>query len=215
MNLPGGKPAAALVAVLLLQAVAYYRGVPAERVPARQPLAGFPERIQVWTLTQEFPMDPQVQATLRADDTLNRDYIDAAGSASVNLFIAYFQSQRYGQAPHSPKNCLPGAGFEPEASGVQAVPVPGRTIYVNRYVVSRGDDRKLVLYWYQSRDRVVASEYSAKVRLVLDALRYHRSDTALVRVTVSAPRARDELATRIGADFIRCVFPSLFAFLPS
>jgi len=215
MNLPGGKHIAALVAVLLVQAAAYYMGVPQERVPMRQALSQFPPELEGWRLVREFPMDPQTQEVLRADDTLNRVYSNAARTADVNLFIAYFQSQRGGKAPHSPKNCLPGAGFEPAASGVQDVSVPGRTIRVNRFVVTRGEDRKVVLYWYQSRDRVVASEYVAKIRLVLDSIRYHRSDTALIRVTVPAPRAQDDLATEIGMSFIRCVFPSLSAYLPS
>lgn len=217
MNLPGGKHMMALVILLGAQSALLYRGVPTERIPARQPLSLFPESLDAWRMSREFPVEQAVQEVLKADDTLSRMYLNGGAGAEVSLFIAYFQSQRTGQTPHSPRHCLPGSGFEPASSGSQVIAVPGRTrpIRVNRYVVTRGSERNVVLYWYQSRDRVVASEYMAKIWLVLDSVRYRRSDTALVRVVIPVRHSDDDAAGRIGADFIRCIFPRLSDFLPT
>ena len=132
---------------------------------------------------------------LKADDSLNRVYISPERNAGASLFIAFFRTQRYGQSPHSPKNCMPGAGWQPMEDTKISIAIPGRDtpIVINKYVIAHGDEQSVVLYWYQSHNRVIAGEYSAKFWLVADAIRYSRSDTALVRVIVPVagqPRRR-------------------------
>jgi EpsI family protein len=100
-------------------------------------------------MAREEVMDPEIQAVLRADDAVSRVYFDSAHGGSASLFVAYFKSQRTGQAPHSPKNCMPGSGWAPTESGVAVIRIPGREepIRVNRYVVAKGDQKLLVLFW--------------------------------------------------------------------
>jgi EpsI family protein len=203
-------PARILTALLILQATLFYglsRGEPA--VPD-QPLARFPERLGSWRIIRDNPMDNDVMETLRADDYLNRDYIDSAGR-HVNLFVAFFKSQRAGQTPHSPKNCLPGAGWIWSVSDIMPLSLAGRVTpaEVNRYIVSKGDDKAAVLYWYQSHGRVVASEYRAAAFTASDALRYNRTDTALVRVVIPIEDNRDAAATNTGLSFIHTIFQTL------
>ena len=133
---------------------------------------------------------------LKADDTLTRVYRSPEGVAS--LFIAYFKTQRTGQSPHSPKNCLPGSGWQPSSSGTEDVAVGNETIHINRYLVSKGETQSLVLYWYQSHGRVIADEFKAKFYLIEDSIRQHRSDTALVRVVIPFPAERDRGQDRHG-----------------
>src|SRR5512140_2979007 len=139
-----------------------------------------------WRLGQEGVIEKEVRDVLQADDLLSRTYVHAESQNVASLFVAYFRSQRTGVAPHSPKNCLPGSGWVPSESSIVPIAVPGRAepIPVNLYLVSKGDAQSVVLYWYQSRGRAVASEYSAKIYTVLDAIRFNRTDTALVRVVV-------------------------------
>jgi EpsI family protein len=122
---------------------------------------------------------------------------------------------------HSPLNCLPGAGWLPVERGRAVLPVrsapdgPMRRIEVNQFVIQKGLDRQAVFYWYQSRDRVVASEYWGKVYTVLDAIRYNRTDAALVRVIV--PIAQGETgrtAQDTGTEFVESLFPRLAKHLP-
>ena len=161
-------------------------------------------------------MDEDVKETLRADDYLTRDYSDSGGR-TIDLFVAFFKSQRAGQTPHSPKNCLPGSGWIWSVSDAVAVPIQDRAvpIEVNRYIVSKGDDKAAVLYWYQSRDRIVASEYRAAVFTAWDALRYNRTDTALIRVVIPIVGNREDVATRSGIAFIQAVFSTLRGFFPN
>src|SRR5258708_6416343 len=98
---------------------------------------------------------------------LARDYQRRPTEPSVNLFLAYFPTQRAGDTIHSPKNCLPGSGWAPVQSSRMLLAMPqGRAITINRYVVARGTDRLLVLYWYQAHGRAVANEYAAKFFLM-------------------------------------------------
>ena len=194
-----------------------YAGALTLVLPAGKPLEFFPERIQTWVMVQNAPIEQEVLDQLKADDTLNRFYAEPPGQVGANLFVAYFKTQRTGQSPHSPKNCLPGSGWEPNATGYLELSIAGQPhpVKINRYVVSHGDEKSVVLYWYQSPRRVIASEFSAKIWLVMDSIRYHRSDTALVRVSIPVVGHDEAGATREGVDFVQRVFPVLKDYLPA
>jgi EpsI family protein len=212
-----GTPARVLTVVLLAQVGGSFAISRREKVPLARPLAGFPLQIGAWTMYQQGVVEQAEMDVLRADDLLTRTYADGAHSRSANLFVAYFKSQRTGQTPHSPKNCLPGSGWMPSQSDVLTIPIEGRAepLAVNRYVVQRGEERSLVLYWYQSRNRVIASEYRAKFYLVADAIRYNRTDTALVRVVVPISGNDTAGATDTARGFVQAFFDPLRHFLPS
>jgi len=211
------KYAGFLTLALVVQATLFYAASRGERVPIGAPLDLFPAQLASWDEVRDYPVEQEIRDQLKADDVLNRLYADREARAAADLFVAYFKTQRTGQSPHSPKNCLPGSGWEPEATGFLDVAVEGQPepIRINRYVVSHGDDKSVVLYWYQSRRRVTASEFSAKFWLVMDSIRYHRSDTALVRVTVPIANNDADAATRTGVEFVRIMFPVLKGYLPA
>lgn len=211
------NPAAAILSSLLVaQAAAYYMIPKTERSFTARPLAQFPKQIDSWQAVAEFPMESEVQAVLKADDSLNWSYAKPGIPTSVNLFVAFFRSQAAGAAPHSPKNCLPGSGYTPESSGFVEIPIPalGETIQVNRYLVARGESKTLVLYWYQTPKRIVASEYAAKFWLAADSVRYRRSDTSLVRVIVPVGPVSVEEADRLTQGFVQSLLPVLNQYLP-
>ncbi len=185
-----------------------------EAIPNAPQLSDFPTQVHQWMLTEEGLVDTETQKMLNADDLLNRMYSD--GATGVNLFVAAFRSQRNGKAPHSPKNCLPGSGWAPVRSDEYAIDLgSGKSITVNRYVVAHGDVQSLVMYWYQSRDRVVANEYKAKFWVVADAMRLNRTDTALVRVIVPISNRESDAATKIAENFIRDFYGPLRTHLPA
>ncbi len=192
-----------LMGLLLFQGVAFY-GLArrAETIPASKPLAEFPAVIGDWRMVREGAVEQDEKDVLRADDYLTRQYA-AAPDKTASLFVAYFRSQRAGQTPHSPKNCLPASGWSWSVADTIRVDIAGRAqpIEINRYIVSKGNDHAVVLYWYQSRDRVVASEYRAVAFTAWDALRYNRTDTELVRVVTPV--------TQNGVEFIQAFFTEL------
>jgi EpsI family protein len=212
-----GKPARVLTVLLLAQLVGLVAVSRKETVPLERPLEQFPAVLGEWTMVNEATVEKDVMDVLRADDVLSRTYEDRVNERGANLFVAYFKSQRAGQAPHSPKNCLPGSGWMPSESDTLAIPVAGRAepIQVNRYVVAKGEDRSVVLYWYQSRNRTIASEYRAKFYLVADAIRYNRTDTALVRVVVPVNQNGTAAATETATQFVQAFFTILRQYLPS
>ncbi len=218
MSFLDSRYARVLTAVLLLQGVAYYAiALRSEQAPRVSPLGLFPRQLGEWAMARDVPIEKEVQDVLKADDALNRVYADPSGTGAVFLFIAYFKTQRYGQAPHSPKNCLPGSGWEPVETGRQTIGVSGwyAPIVTNRYVVEHGDEKSVVLYWYQTHHRIIASEYWAKFWLVVDSIRYRRSDTSLVKIVVPVRNNNVDAATAMGVQFVQALFPSLLKQLPS
>jgi EpsI family protein len=155
-----------------------------EVVPARPKLASFPIELGAWKGT-DVPIDPAAAEVLGKGDFLLRRYEDQeADEPFTDLFIAYFASQRTGDTIHSPKNCLPGSGWSPADYRRVTLHMPEVAPFeVNQYVVAKGAERQLVLYWYLAHGQAVASEYRAKIDLVLDAIRLNRSDGSLVRMS--------------------------------
>jgi EpsI family protein len=215
-NLFRSWPARLVTLFLLAQAALLYSSIRPEAVPPSQPLVSLPTALGEWhAVGDDGLIEPEVLDVLKADDVLNREYADAAGS-QANLYIAAFRSQRNGKAPHSPKNCLPGSGWTPMVEDYSTVELAsGRSIEVNHYIVNHGELQSLVLYWYQSRDRVVANEYKAKFWVVADSMRYNRSDTALVRVIVSIHDHDNAQAERVAVNFVRSFFEPIRTILPS
>src|SRR5579862_7924131 len=207
-------PARVVTVLLLLQTVLLYASHRPEIIPPSRPLDQTPPTLGSWKMGQDLAIDPEIREQLNADDLINRTYTD--GNQGASLFVAAFRSQRMGKAPHSPKNCLPGSGWEPLSSGEISIDVgEPAPIVVNRYIVTHADQRSLVLYWYQSRDRVVAGELKAKFWVMADAIRLNRTDTALVRVIVPVVNGDAEGATRAGASFVQSFFGVLRQFLPA
>jgi len=198
--------------VLVVQAALFYSASHGEATPLAMPLSAFPQTVGSYRLYQEGFVDKETLDVLKADDTLTRTYMGPMGPAS--LFIAYFRTQRQGQSPHSPKNCLPGSGWQQEVTGKIDVPLPNETLNINHFVVSKGGNKSIVLYWYQSQGRVIADEFAAKFYLIADSIRRHRSDTALVRVVVGVPPGMDKEAEALGLDFVKTVYPAVKAYLP-
>ena len=201
--------------LLIVQAALLHRSEREEYLPEIKPMSGFPVDLRGWHFFQEAVVEPEIHDFLRADDLLSRVYVDASGKHGANLFVAAFRTLSTGAAPHSPKNCLPGGGWTPLLADEMTLDVGDHPITVNRYVVARGEERSLVLYWYQSRDRVVASEYRAKLFSIADAIRWNRTDTALVRVVVPMRDDDRGQATATAVDFVKAFFEPLRSFLPA
>lgn len=173
-----------LLAVVLLATLGLLRVRNQEEVlPARDRLSTFPLSIGDWRGT-DLAISPDTREVLGPGDFVSRDYLNLSQPQTVNLFIAFFPSQRQGDTIHSPKNCLPGAGWIPSQSSRIWIDGPnGQKIEVNRYLVEKESEKALVLYWYQAHGRVTPSEYIGKFHLVADAIATNRSDGALIRIT--------------------------------
>jgi EpsI family protein len=183
--------------------------------PPSEPLSQFPASINGWTGT-DLPIDPDVLDVLGAGDFLSRVYFQNPQTKPVTLFIGYFPSQRTGQTIHSPKNCLPGAGWAFESSSyLDLTDVNGKPYQVGEYVIVNGEARQFVIYWYQAHGRSVANEYMAKIYMVADAIRMNRTDGALVRVITPISSSEDTADARMRAEsFAMRLAPLLPRFIP-
>jgi EpsI family protein len=187
-----------------------------EASPPRLPLQSFPVQLGQW---------------IGADQTIDKDALEVLGNGEfllriyqnreksqpyADLFIAYYRSQRSGETPHSPQHCLPGSGWTPVENTRVTLSMSGHKPFpVNRYVIAKGDSRQIVFYWFWAHDRGVASEYWAKVYLVSDSIRLHRSDGALIRITspIQAGETADAAQQRL-SPFIDGVLPLLDNYIP-
>jgi EpsI family protein len=129
------------------------------------------------------------------------------------LYVGYYNSQRQGDTIHSPQNCLPGAGWQPVSAERTRIAGVGGSIPVNRYVIQKGLDRQVVLYWYQGRGRVIANEYLNKAMLMVDAARLNRTNGGLVRLIAPVVTTTEAASNELSA-FAAALLPRLSEHLP-
>jgi EpsI family protein len=212
-------------ACLSVVAVVVLRSSTREPTLLRESLVTFPTDVADWQTVRHAELSADVLRMLGVNDYINRVYSHSTAGV-LGFYVGFYESQRQGDTVHSPLNCLPGAGWSPVSFDRVRIDVPSKAgesasiipIEVNRYVIEKGLDRQVVLYWYQGHGRVIASEYWGKFYLVLDAIRTNRTDAALVRITVpfdQADPASERAAEQNGVVFVRAVFPLLERYLPA
>lgn len=189
-----------------------------EVVPqGRNALSGFPLVLGDWR-GQDGTLTADVLGELKLTDYLIAKYSRADDRIPVELYVAYYDSQRKGASVHSPKACLPGGGWQMDEFGQHTVAdagPDGAPLQVNRALISKGDTRALVYYWFMQRGRYLTSEYLVKWFIFWDSLWHNRSDGAMVRVTVPLTGGEDiATADRRVAEFIRTAEPKLYYFIP-
>lgn len=172
-------------------------------------LRGLPVRLGGWQLRGEQALDSTTISYLRPDEYILREYVNTGNGASINLFVAYFRSLQDSYGPHSPRVCLPGAGWLVRSTRTSSVGGANGTptIPVNEYIMEKSGSRILVVYWYQNERDVWANEFWAKIRLLPDLVRYQRSDVSLVRLVSPTTPAGDDFANCL--QFTSLLVPTL------
>lgn len=196
-------------AVLLIGSVFVWNARSQDAVPVAAPLSGILDSVPGYRIQEQHLPDDERRAAGMTDYVARVYWRDSV--AAFTTFVSYYNRQTQGKTIHSPRNCLPGAGWEVLSGGEQVVTVDGVPHTLNRYVLKKGAASSVVFYWYQGRGRVVANEYAVKWNLLRDAALAGHTEEALVRVvvpitipsnpsdTAQSARALAE-ATTLGAD---------------
>lgn len=190
----------------------------AQSVPLKEPLSALPLNLNEWS-GEDHPFEEKTVKVLGVTDYVNRLYVAQDRVSAVWLYAGYYGSQRTGTTYHSPKNCLPGSGWEIMTLEELTVPMAsmqGMTEQaINKVIVQKGFERQLILYWYQDRGRIITSEYWAKIYLIWDSITTGRTDGAMIRVSVPIPRGEGpEQALDLAIQYIHQVSPFLVEYLP-
>ena len=190
-----------------------------EPVLSKKPFAQFPLTIAEKWQGKELGMEQSVLDILKLSDYMMRVYVPSQeGQSRVTplwLYVGYYQSQRTGSTYHSPKNCLPGSGWQFVETDQVVVPASDATsILINKVLIQKGLDKQIILYWYQDRGRVIASEYWAKGYMIWDAMTQNRTDGSLVRISVPVTTTPDA-AYQYGLSFLHDAWPLLLEYMPT
>lgn len=224
-NIPQGRDAqlfgrAPLVSCLVLLCAAgsatFFVSARHEIRPDRSLFATFPTTLGEWRGRTSL-LETQVEQGLGLTDYILSDY-SRADRRQVNLYVAYYASQRTGLSPHSPSVCIPGNGWQ--ISNLERTNYSNSDLSVslplNRVVIARGLDKQLVYYWFEERGMKIANEYLSKLYLLRDAILENRTDGALVRLTTPFyPGESESDADKRLQEFMQAVVPNLAGYLPS
>ena len=200
-----------LAAAVLVQNVSH--GKP---VPLRRPLSAFPKDIGPWHGGPDETLPENIVRVLGVDDYVSRGYSGPGGT--VHFYASYFATTWGGKGYHSPRNCMPGSGWD--VAKLEVVPLEfsmgkqRRTVEVSRMLMQKGSDKQVVLYWYQGRGRIMPTEYSERIYRVLDSLFRQRTDGAFVRIIVPVTNGQVDRAQETAVAFARRVIPAVSRYLP-
>ncbi|OGR12267.1 MAG: EpsI family protein [Desulfobacterales bacterium RIFOXYA12_FULL_46_15] len=202
------------VAILLITGALTFFAGQTERISPNTPFSEFPLEIEEW---KGFPgkLDDKVYNILGVEDYILADYRKPSGEA-VNLYVGFYQSQKEGDIIHSPKNCMPGAGWNIMETGSETIPldINGKSMKVIKLTLRKGPEKQIALYWFQSRGRIISSEYMEKVWLVIDSITRHRTDGSFVRLIT--PVKKDEITSiNLLKEFAQKAYPYLNEHIPN
>lgn len=186
-----------------------------EAIQPKKAFDHFPLQIGEWR-GEVSRFDDKIYEVLGVDDSILSNY-RAKGGKPVQLYVGYYRSQKEGDLIHSPKNCMPGGGWNITDVSIEALEFPDRThgeIDIIKLILEKGDQKQVTLYWFQSRGRFISSEYWQKIYLVIDSITKHRTDGSFVRL-ISPITISEETTTEYMKDFARLLIPILREYIPS
>ena len=186
-----------------------------EVIPAHPSFASFPTHLGEWQGHQD-RLTPEILTALKLSDYWLADYLYPQDPATVNLYIAYYNSQRVGVTTHSPSNCIPGGGWQITHSEVMPLTLAdGTGLQVTRIVIRKDHEAALVYYWFDERGRDLTETYYAKWYLLWDSITMHRTDGALVRlVTPLAGENSETTGDQRLHLFLDQAYPVIKTFIP-
>lgn len=187
-----------------------------KKIRPNKPLSTFPKQIGQW-IGKEECLAPRVYDVLGVDDSFLCNYTTQNGD-HVQLYVGFYESQREGDLIHSPKHCMPGAGWDIIKTSTEQVIIPKnnpKKLKVSKLLLRKEDQQQVMLYWFQSRGRIITSEYMQKIYLVIDSITRHRTDGSFVRL-ISLVKGGDENGTSNAMKaFVELLFPVLQTYLPA
>jgi EpsI family protein len=206
-----------LISTLLLssQGLVYYSWARTEVIPESLPWKEFPQKIGPWSSSSDIPIEQIFLDRLRPDDYVNRVYEQPGASPELGLFIAYFKTQRTGFNPHSPQNCLPGAGWKPISLAVATLitGVADNRVDVNQYIVQKDNAQLAVVYWFQQGRRSFTNEIVAQFYAIPELMLHGRTDNSLIRVIVPVSNGTADQSINTAMRFSRELYPQVRAFI--
>lgn len=203
-----------LVIVFLITAGLTKFASHSEIIKPNKPFKEFPLQIDQWK-GHSNRLEDKVYNVLGVEDYILANYFNPQ-KEMVNLYVGFYQSQKKGDIIHSPKNCMPGSGWNIASTGIETVKIHklNKEIKVIKLLLVNGAQKQVVYYWFQSRGRIISSEYMQKIWLVVDSIFKHRTDGSFVRLI--SPVIKDEKTTdKILKSFVDRVYPILTEFIPS
>lgn len=207
------KRTAIVVLILIATAGVTAMASKSERVLPNRPFNEFPLEVDQWK-GRKGSLDPEVYNILGVEDYIFADYQNASGEI-INLYVGFYQSQKEGDIIHSPRNCMPGAGWNIIETSIEPVKgFHGRSMNVIRLLLEKGGEKQVVLYWFQSRGRIISSEYMQKIWLVVDSITKQRTDGSFVRL-ISPVNGEEENTLERLKGFAAKIYPILNEYIPS
>jgi len=214
------RPWLAAVAVLVLATVGSLTiAQRTETVAQRETLEAFPMQHDDW-FGKDIPLEKEIVEALKLTDYVNVNYAKPDDRMPVNLYAAYYASQRKGEAVHSPRSCIPGGGWQIESVKRQTVSdvtrADGQPLEVNRVIIAKGPVRQVVYYWFAQRGRNLTNEYLVKWYLFWDGMTRNRTDGALVRlVTPVRPNEDTSVADKRLVSLLKTIYPKIGRYIPA
>lgn len=183
-----------------------------EVIPERVPFIHYPLHIEDWKAKPR-NFENGENDILKLKDYFLADYNN--GIDNIDVYYGYTDSQRNNFVPHSPRSCIPGGGWEITDAQIHTINLsPEKSIDLTRLVISKGEFKMLIYYWFRQRGRDLEGEFPMKFALLYDSITKNRTDGAIVRYGIRVDKS-ESLADQKLTDFIKLNYPLLPKYIPN
>jgi len=181
-------------------------------VPVNRPLREIPAHLQGWRMVSQWHFDDSILQVLKPTDYVYRQYVGSEGSR-VSFYLGYHGGGKNSGPVHSPKHCLPGAGWHRLSEQNVRIHVGGEGVSMVQAVYQNGESKELFLYWFQVMGKCLTNEYSLKLTDIFNSIVHGRRDAAFIRISIPFDGS-DKNALATGRRFVRDFYPVIESFLP-
>ncbi|MCP4671248.1 MAG: EpsI family protein [Desulfobacula sp.] len=203
-----------IIIIMLVTAAVTGFASHSERIKPNKSFSEFPLEIGQWQ-GKKGELDQEVYNILGVEDYILANFRKFSGEG-VNLYVGFYQSQQEGDIIHSPKNCMPGSGWKITDTSIETINMADteKSINVIKLLLQKDSEKQVVLYWFQSRGRIISSEYMQKIWLVVDSVTKQRTDGSFVRL-ISPITIDEETTIKVLKEFANKIYPFLNEHIPS
>ncbi len=180
---------------------------------SKTPINNYFTGIRNYKAIRQIKMEDEVLNLLQLDDYL---FVDFQGmDAKITLYIGYYYSADKASAAHSPLICYPSQGWKIEEQLVERkVNILSNVVHYNEIVTSLGEQKELVLYWYQAAQDTNTKVFKNKINVAYNKLTNKGEQHAFVRITVPLTGEESVQSARKKAErFIFVFYPHFLEFI--
>jgi EpsI family protein len=208
-----------LITCFIITSIFIYRQPEVNLKAKNERLTEALKNIPGWKINSASLLEKNIADELKLDDYLNQSYSrESDGKDVISLYIGYYYTGGKIGAAHDPQVCFPGQGWitsKGQKGTLKLGDNQDEIVFYSTMIAEKGQEKELVLYWFQSYDKANPDTFSQKINSLLAKIKQKREDSAFIRITVSIGNEPIDVYKNVALDFVKDFYPVFLNYIRS